>query len=104
MLTLIVADPKNPTAFKFPFPDFYLDKWSSILCAIFGFIIFIQMVRLSMPSQDFHIKRLGYATWKATTYKPLLPPLSLIVALVIVTLIFLKIVHLVTQKRLFCDK
>ena len=125
----IVRDPERPEAFKFGFPDYFLEHIVAITFGLAAFIIFAYVFKLSLLfrkytgtaqktrlwrrklrygyvavllvfSHSFLLKYEGWTLWLAT-FDPLLPPLSLIVSTVIFFLIVLKIVQLAVEKRIF---
>jgi DMSO/TMAO reductase YedYZ heme-binding membrane subunit len=122
ILSLFVTDPKEPSVFKFPFPEFYLEKWPSIICGFIGFIIFLNMVRVSIIpaySRDrwkkqlyygyfgvllilSHLILLKYQAWFKwfMNFEPFLPPLSLVVTSIVFISIFLKITQLGISKKI----
>lgn len=130
-----MPDKKNPGAFVFPFPDYFLQHWFSYTCAIIAFGVFLSLAKISMPSNELAAKKYGYDNWKARLrygyigvilgvihsailklngwerwiddklalahQEPILPPLSLIVAILVALMITAKAFHLFSQRRLF---
>lgn len=121
-LTLLVGDPEQAGQLKFPFPDYYLEHWPSILCSVAAFVlltrVFADSVRNRFTDPRLRarlrwsvfavvllgfvhaalLKVAGWATW-FRTFEPRLPPLSLLVALLVLALIGLKTAHLVAMRR-----
>ncbi len=128
-LTLLVADPKNLTNKKFPFPEFFIDHWLAMLCSIIALAYFTYAFKISVAPARFRMsaehtllwrKRLRYGyvavlfvLTHATLLKfegwiawfqsldPTLPPLSLIVVCLGIVLIALKSIQLTRLRRLF---
>lgn len=128
ILVFLIKDPQHAQAAKFPFPDFFLQNSLSIIFALAGFLIFSWLVTLSINTQKrfgtpakskkwrsmlrcgyfgvlmvfIHATLLKYEGWVswATTLNPILPPLSLIVAVIGTCMILFKIAQLAKVKRL----
>ena len=119
-------DPEQPGALKFPFPDFILDHPLSYLFGIPGFVIFthfaIRSIRPRQPQKGIShrkppglspfygyigvlliflhstlLKYEGWLTW-IETRSPWLPPLSLIVASLVIGMACIKLIHVRSRK------
>lgn len=131
-LTLTVPDPDRVSAFKFPFPGYFIEHAPAMLFAAIGFVIFANAFRLSLQQKRYFgtpqqarrsrvtlrygyvgvlciaahatlLKAEGWSTWIQKPDPPL-PPLSLIVAVLLLLLIALKTLHLTRAGRLFRDR
>ncbi len=131
-LTFTVPDPDRVSAFTFPFPDYFIAHWPAMLFAAIGFIIFANAFRLSLRQKRYFgtpqkarrsrvtlrygyagvlciaahatlLKAEGWSTW-IQHLEPALPPLSLIVAALLLLVIALKAFHLARVGRLFRDR
>lgn len=128
-LTFFIRDPANPAAYKFPFPAYFLDHWPAILCALLAFGYFIYAFKISIWPYPFlqsstksriwrrrlrfgyiavllvlfhaiSLKIEGWISW-LQSFDPTLPPLSLIVVVISLSLIVFKSVQLISMRRLF---
>ena len=128
-LTLIVADPEYPLLKKFQFPTYFIDHWMAISFALPALGYFSYALKISLWPGNMikgaesskrwrrrlrygyiavclvfiHATLLKFEGWIAwmVSFVPVLPPLSLIVAVIGLGLIVLKILHLYKVQRLF---
>lgn len=130
--TFKTPDPQSTVAYKFPFPEYFLERPLAMGSALVGLAIFIYAFALSLPYYSnngtpekarawriklrygyigvlciaLHMSLLKFEGWVSwiRTLTPKLPPLSLIVGSILTGMVLIKILHFKKERRIFVTR